>query len=133
MSIKRKYLFSLAALIWGVPGVIITIKGISAYCIVPTTDLWWLLAITFAGLCAFYFIFRKIVTAYSNRIDALPAKTSLWQTFPIRGWLLILFMMCLGIVLKHSPSIPEQFTASFYSGLGPMLIWSAIKFQRKIS
>ena len=133
MSVKRKYLFLLASLIWGIPGVIITIKGISAYGDVPTTDLWWLLAITFAVLCAFYFIFRKIVCTYSNRIDALPAKTSLWQTFPIRGWLLILFMMCLGIVLKYTPFIPGQFIASFYSGLGPMLIWSAIKFQRKIS
>ena len=49
-------------------------------------------------------------------------------TFPLRGWILIICMTSLGLVLKHIPHIPTEFTASFYSGLGPMLIWAAGRF-----
>ena len=38
-------------------------------------------------------------------------------------------MMGLGIILKHIPEIPSAFTASFYSGLGPMLLLSSLRFM----
>lgn len=68
---------------------------------------------------------------YSARIAAQPLKTSFWQTFPLRGWILIVCMSCLGIALKFIPGIPAEFTASFYSGLGPMLIFAACRFISK--
>lgn len=128
---KRKILYYIAALIWGVPGIIITIKGLSAYAAMPSEELWWLLLITAAVLAGFFFMFRKIVDKYSARIAAQPEKTSFFQTFPLRGWILVVFMMCLGMALKFIPGIPAEFTASFYSGLGPMLIWSALRFCSK--
>ena len=125
---NRKYLYIVAGLIWGIPGVIIAIKGIKAYCIQPSENLWWLLMITVAVLAAFFFMFRRIVDRYCDRIAALPDKVSIWQTFPTRGWILVVFMKCLGIVLKHIPAVPTAFTASFYSGLGPMLVLASLRF-----
>lgn len=129
---NRKYLYVIAAIIWGIPGVIITAKGIGAYMSMPTSKLWWLLLITLAVLLGFYFMFRKIVDKYIARIAALPEKTSIWQSFPLRGWILIFFMMGLGMALKFI-GVPPEFTASFYSGLGPMLLWSACRFAYKFS
>ncbi|MBQ7812472.1 MAG: hypothetical protein IJ394_07950 [Bacteroidales bacterium] len=129
---KHNYLYLTAALIWGAPGMIITAKGISAYTTQSPDSLWWLLMITAAVLAAFFFMFRRIVNKYSDRIDSLPERTSILQTFPVRGWILIIFMMGLGIVLKHIPQIPSEFTASFYSGLGPMLLLSGIRFLTKM-
>jgi len=126
----RKYLYLIAALIWGIPGVIITVKGIGAYLTMPKEELWWLLLITVAVLAGFFFMFRKIVDKYSARIDALPTKAGFFQTFPVRGWVLIVSMMCLGMALKFIPGVPAEFTASFYSGLGPMLLLSAFRFLR---
>ena len=37
---------------------------------------------------------------------------------------------CLGIALRFIPGIPAEFTASFYSGLGPMLLVAALRFIR---
>jgi hypothetical protein len=37
-------------------------------------------------------------------------------------------MSCLGIALKFIDGIPAEFTASFYSGLGPMLVFAACRF-----
>ena len=91
----------------------------------PSGSLWWLLLITLGVLAGFYFMFKGIVDRYSARISSLPEKTSLWHTFPLRGWILIVCMTCLGIALKFIPGIPKEFTASFYSGLGPMLVMAA--------
>lgn len=59
---------------------------------------------------------------------SLPDKVMVWQTFPVRGWILIVFMMGLGMTLKYIPEIPSAFTAAFYSGLGPMLFLSSVRF-----
>ena len=127
---KKSILYMIAAAVWGVPGVIISFKGIKAYVTQPSDDLWWLILINVAVIIGFFFMFRKIVDRYCMRIASLPEKVSIWQTFPVRGWALIVFMMCLGIVLKHIPQIPSAFTSSFYSGLGPMLVVAAIRFIR---
>lgn len=124
---KRSVLYVVAALVWGVPGVIITHKGISAYFTQCENDLWWLLLITFCVLVGFYFIFRRVVAKYSAHIASQPERTAIWHTFPLRGWVLIIFMMGLGMAIKILEP-PTQFIASFYSALGPMLIWSAVKF-----
>ena len=125
---NRKYLYFVAAVIWGIPGIIITLKGIGAYRMQPSDNLWWLLMITASVLAMFYMMFRRIVGRYCDRIASLPDKVKIWQTFPARGWILLVFMMGLGIALKHIPLVPSAFTASFYSGLGPMLLLSSIRF-----
>ncbi len=127
---KRKYLYVVAALLWGIPGVEIFIKGIKAYAVQPSSDLWWLLLCTAAVLAGFFFMFRKIVRKYSDMIASQPEKTSIFHTFPLRGWLMLAFFMCLGITIKHIPAIPSAFIASFYCGLGPMLMFSAYMFLR---
>lgn len=130
MAMKRRHLFIIAALIWGVPGIIITLKGVTAYRDIASGDIWWLLLITASVCSGFYFMFSRIVGRYSERISSLPDRVNALMTFPVRGWVLLLFMMGLGITLKYIPNIPIQFTASFYSGLGPMLILSAIKYLK---
>lgn len=124
----RKQLYIVAAVIWGIPGIIISVKGIKAYLMQSPDTLWWLLMITAAVMTGFFFMFRRIVDRYCDRIARLPEKVKVWHTFPTRGWILLVFMMGLGIALKHIPGVPTAFTASFYSGLGPMLLLSSVRF-----
>lgn len=124
----RKYLYIVAAVIWGIPGIIISVKGVDAYLMQSPDTLWWLLMITAAVMTGFFFMFRRIVDRYCDRIAQLPEKVKVWQTFPTRGWALLVFMMGLGIALKHIPGVSTAFTASFYSGLGPMLLLSTVRF-----
>ena len=126
---KRKHLYFVAAVIWGIPGITITLKGISAYRMQPSENIWWLVLITICVLSGFFLMFRKIVNRYCRRMASLPEKVKIWQTFPTRGWVLLIFMMGLGIALKHIPAIPSAFIASFYSGLGPMLVFSSLRFM----
>ena len=63
----------------------------------PSDDLWWLILITAAVILGFFFMFRKIVDRYCRRITSLDEKVSIWQTFPVRGWVLIVIVF--GILL----------------------------------
>ena len=125
---RAKHLFYIAAIIWGMPGFFITVKGLTAYTNQPPSARWWLMLISLAVMSTFFIIFRHIVAKYSQKIASLTGRITLWDTFPKSGWAIILFMMGLGIALKLIPGVPAAFTASFYSGLGPALIYSAIKF-----
>lgn len=125
---KRRHLYAVAGIIWGIPGITITLKGIKAYMMQPSGNIWWLLLVTISVMTAFFMMFRSIVDRYSRRIASLPESVRIWQTFPLKGWILLAFMMGLGIALKHIPGVPTAFTASFYSGLGPMLILSSLRF-----
>ena len=132
MKVKRKYLYLTAALIWGLPGIAITVKGVTAYTLVPPSLTCFLLILTGCVLTMFHLIFRQMVRRYSERIAALSERSPLWQTFPPRGWGILLFMMGLGIAIRHIPGIPTPFIAFFYSGLGPMLVLSAIRFLQRM-
>lgn len=61
---RKKHLYLAAGLIWGIPGVIISIKGINAYRIQPSENIWWLLLITIGVLTGFFLMFRRIVNRY---------------------------------------------------------------------
>lgn len=126
--IRRAYSFIIAGAIWGIPGINIAIKGLRTYMLMRPGDLWWLMLVTVAVSVFFFIIFRRVVRKYSERIASLPDRVMIWQIFPSQGWILLLFMMGLGITLKYIPGIPMSFTASFYSGLGPMLVVAALRF-----
>ena len=127
---NRQILYYTAALIWGIPGVMITIKGITAYTTMPANELWWLLLITAGVITGFMLLFPRIVKKYCSLIAAEPEKTTILHTFPLRGWILVTGMSCLGMALKFMPFIPAKFTASFYSGLGPSLIIASLLFVK---
>lgn len=127
--LERRHLCLLAALLWGVAGGVVSTKGVLAYACVASQHLWYLLPITAVVMAGFFFMFRRIVAKYVSRIESLPAcKVALKNIFPLRGWLLMSFMMGLGMALGAMPDLPIEFVASFYSGLGAMLLLSAAKF-----
>jgi len=127
--IKRQYSYFIAGAIWGIPGINIAVKGFRAYLLMESSDIWWLVGITIAVALFFFIIFRKVSRRYTERISTLPERVMIWQIFPPKGWILLLFMMGLGIAFKYIPGIPIAFTASFYSGLGPMLVVAAVRFM----
>ena len=82
--------------------------------------------LVFAG---FYIMFTGIVRKYFERIHALPGpKEPIYKTFSLKEYLIIAFMITLGITLKYILGIPESFFAWFYMGLGPGLLSAGIRF-----
>ena len=130
LPVAKRHLLLTNAIVWGAPGVKILVTGIQSYLALwPSKSIVWLALGTVLVLAGFVWMFNRIVKKYSDRIMAFPEKKkSILAFLPGRGWILIIFMMCLGISLKFIPGVPTEFFASFYCGLGPALIAAAALF-----
>lgn len=130
LPVSKRHLLLANAIVWGAPGINILITGIRSYLALwPSEQIVWLAIGSVLVLAGFVWMFGRIVRRYSDRIMNFPQKKkSILAFLPVRGWILVIFMMCLGISLKHIPGVPTAFFASFYCGLGPALITAASQF-----
>ena len=130
MKIKTKHLLAVNGLLWTAIGTKISVTGVSHYLKVDRPQhLLWMIPLSILVFAAFYRMFTGVVRKYSARIMSMTAeKTSIFRTFSLKGYLIIAFMISLGIGLKHIPGIPSNFFAWFYCGLGPGLLSAGIRF-----
>ena len=130
MKIKTKHLLAINGLLWTAIGTKITVTGVSHYLKVDRPqNLLWMIPLSILVFAAFYRMFTGVVRKYSARIMSMTAeKTSIFRTFSLKGYLIIAFMISLGIGLKHIPGIPSNFFAWFYCGLGPGLLSAGLRF-----
>lgn len=133
LPVVKRHLLLANAIVWGVPGIKVLATGINSYLLLwPSESIKWLALGSIAVLAAFTWMFRFFVKKYTNRIQSFKeAKKSLLAFLPLRGWVMVVFFMCLGITLKHIPEVPTEFFASFYCGLGPALIIAGARFLRE--
>lgn len=140
-KIKTEHLLAINGLLWTAIGTKITITGVSHYLLVDRPqNLLWMIPLSILVFAAFYMMFTGVVRKYSARIMSMTEeKTSIFRTFSLKGYLIVAFMISLGIGLKHIPGIPSNFFAWFYCGLGPGLLSAGIRFllrwnrQRRLS
>ena len=133
LQVTKRHLLLANAVVWGAPGVKVLVTGIRSYLAIwPSKHIVWLVLGTICVLAGFNWMFCRIVKRYSNRVLAFPEeKKSILAFLPARGWILVVFMMCLGVSLKFIPGIPAEFFASFYPGLGIALLVAGAMFLAK--
>ena len=128
LKIPTKYLLLVNGLLWTAIGIKIALIGVDYYGRLESIPWWYFLlsVIVFAG---FYMMFTGIVRKYSERIESMPEPiTSIFKTFSIKGYIIIAFMITMGITLKRIPQVPRTFIAWFYCGLGPGLLSAGVRF-----
>lgn len=130
--VTRKVLLFIAGAVWLLAGINILRIGISSWIsLLPSAGAGKIILL--ALVCAliltgFFFMFRKIVRKNTNRIRSYGERTFLLKFMDTRGWLMMAFMMTLGIVLRSSGLLPDEFFAFFYTGLGTSLSIAGILF-----
>ena len=128
-KVRKIHLLAINGLMWTAIGTKISITGFSHYLTTPVEKLLWMILLSVLVFAGFYMMFTGIVRKYSERIHALPGPLEpIYKTFSLKGYLIIAFMITLGITLKYIPGIPESFFAWFYMGLGPGLLSAGIRF-----
>lgn len=132
MKIKKEKLLIIAGALWGIAGANILRIGITSYIdTAPKRSLPILLgmiALSLVILSGFGLMFYRVVKRNTKRILSYPVRRSVFAVFDVKGYLLMAFMMGLGIGLRASNLLPTEFFAVFYSGLGSALLGAGVLF-----
>ena len=130
LPVLKKHLLLVNAVIWGLPGAMILLKGVKAYVALQPVA-WWMYLVSLVVFVLFALMFSKIVRKYSDRTAGLEGdRRSVFDAFSIKGYILITSMILLGVALKFIPGIPTAFFATFYCGLCPGLLLAMLLFIR---
>lgn len=125
--VKRKTLLFLAGLVWSIAGFNILKIGITTYSKYLQIQNFFLSSMIF--LIFWFFIFNKLVIKHTNRIhEYQEEKKYFWNFFDVSSFMIMIFMMTMGISIRSFHLLPDIFIAVFYSGLGFALFMSGIKF-----
>ncbi len=130
-GVSRKNLLLTAGFIWVVVGINILIIGITTWLNYPHYG-WWSAMGAFVIFAIFFFvIFRRLYKKHTMRISSkIHDKNCPFAFFDIRGWLIMLFMMFLGMCIRHFELLPSTFISMFYTGLSSALILTGLQFIR---
>ena len=81
-----------------------------------------------AGFIPFFLlVFRKVSLRYITRIINLPERRPcMFSFFDLRGYILMSFMITMGIMFSHWQLIPELYKGTFFISLGLSLLASFI-------
>lgn len=124
--ISKRGLLILSCLLWSIAGFNVLRKGLSA---LMEDHRWWILLLAPLIGAGFLMMFRGVVRKYTLRIHTLEGERFPFYRFmSLRGYLLVGFMMTLGITMGLIPGMPTAFFASFYTGLGTALSYGALRF-----
>ena len=132
MKLQKEKLLIVAGVVWAIAGANILRIGIASY--VESFDrenpfpLLWMIPLSALILTGFMMMFRKVVKRNTRRILSYTEKKSVFAFFDIKGYLLMAFMMALGITLRSVNLLPVTFFAVFYTGLGAALTLAGLRF-----
>jgi len=131
-AVSKYWLMALAGLMWSAVGIMLCRM---AY--------YWLKAVSenlallmgsvglVSALAVYRFGFSKIANKNIARLCLLPNQTCIFAFQAWKSYLIIIFMVTLGITLRHSP-IPRYFLAVIYATIGGALFFSSFHFYRRI-
>lgn len=132
LMVRKPALLFTAGILWLIAGVNILRIGVGAFSVCEQQENGSALLLAAGALIIFVgfsVMFMRIVQKHQRRILGYKEeKQSIFRCFDRKGYLLMLFMMTLGIVLRASNLLPAAFFAVFYNGLGAALCFGGLMF-----
>jgi hypothetical protein len=132
LTVHRRWLYLASALMWGIVGVMLTRLAYTWLApeivghAVPLA-----LAGNAAGMVIYRFGFSKLADKNIRRIGGLDTHKCFLAFQSARSYVLIVFMMGLGITLRRSP-LPKPYLAVLYAGIGIGLFLSSLEYYRHV-
>ena len=131
-AVSKYWLIVLAGLMWSAVGIILLRL---AYIWLATVN--WSLGLPLgslgiiSALAVYRYSFSKIALKNIARLCLLPDKYCVFAFQAWKSYLIIIFMIMLGITLRYSP-MPRHFLAVIYTTIGGALFLSSFHFYRRI-
>ncbi|NYV27368.1 hypothetical protein HP397_00820 [Streptobacillus felis] len=126
MKVNKHILLLIAGILWLIAGSSVLKIGI-------TTEIRWTPILVALSLIIFYIfnknIFSKLVVKHTHRIMSYKEeKKELYLFFDKSSYIIMFFMMTLGISLRKLNLAPLYFIKFFYTGLGSALFLAGVRF-----
>jgi hypothetical protein len=120
MQVKKSYLIIAAGCMWMTAGINVFHIGFQVWDVKRTMP--WL---HFFGVIATFFffatIFNRVYKKNVTRILKMDNLRNPFLFFDARGWLIMAFMISLGVTVRHFELLPAYIIAAFYQGMGACL------------
>ena len=130
-GVNRQVLLITAGIVWIVAGANIVRIGIVIWL---NDSQYWLFKIgeaTVVFLLFFILIFRRLYYKHTERISQKKhEKNCPFSFFDVKGWVIMTFMISLGISIRSMHLLPNSFISVFYTGLSLALIATGFLFIR---
>ncbi|HWS00512.1 MAG TPA: hypothetical protein VN249_07835 [Prolixibacteraceae bacterium] len=128
-AVPRRTLLFIAALVWTFAGVMLMFKG---YKMLDTaSDLLWmkLVVVLAAGILFYLKVFSKLSMKHTLRILNLKdANPCMFSFFNFRSYLIMIFMISMGITLRTTGWVPFGTLSFLYLLMSVPLFLSSIRF-----
>ena len=127
-GVSRKKLMIIAGLVWIVAGANILHIGIDCWLSVDCNFFLLLLGAVVVFLVFFICVFNKMFHKHRLCISQKGDSNCPMGFFDAFGWIIMAFMMTMGIAIRHYGLMPLWFIAMFYTGLSSALTVTGIRF-----
>lgn len=118
---RTTHLF-LAGAIWPLIGLMLCYRGLSR--LIGSGYEWLILISLLLGICKSVFILDKTARKGIDRILKFGDNTCIGAVYSIKTWLMVLFMISAGIILRKTP-IPPHYLGFLYVAIGGGLLFSS--------
>jgi len=128
-AVTKSWLIAIAGLMWTGVGVMLCRLAYAWLAVINRgmAASLGLLGVVMA-LVVYYFGFSKIARKNIKRLCLLTERTCVFAFQTWKGYLIIGFMMILGIILRNS-AIPKQYVAIIYTTIGGAILLSSFHYH----
>lgn len=130
-GVNRQILLIIAGTVWIIAGGNILRIGIVTW---MNNSHNWMFKIgeaTIVFLLFFVLIFKRLYYKHTRRIEQKKEiRNCPFSFFDVKSWIIMIFMISLGITIRSFHLLPESFISVFYTGLSIALILTGILFIR---
>jgi hypothetical protein len=130
-KVNNRQLLLLAGMVWIVAGANILRIGILTWLADSQCWLFKIGEATIVFLIFFNLIFRRLYIKHTDQKKKKANNNHLLSFFDLKGWIIMIFMITLGVTVRKFQLLPNSFISVFYTGLSTALIITGILFFRK--
>ena len=128
LCVKKRTLLLIAGIVWMIAGFNVARLGVMSYRNIEGR--WYLYLLSGLVFLLFGSMFFRMSQKHTKRILGYEDYRPFWHFFDWKAYLIMIFMMSVGIGFRATGIFPEIFVAFFYSGLGLALALAGVLFSR---
>lgn len=131
LKVHKYILIFISGILWSGVGVFLILLAIGWFSVLATNEI--ILSVIIGVLlgCAIaYFGFSGLANKNIYRINKYQERVNIWAFQKWTSYLIIVFMMSLGIFMRHSGLIPKFILSPMYIGIGLALFLAGLNYYK---